>query len=171
MDAIDRKILELLQKNGRMTVKEITQTISLTAPAVSERIKRLEKDGVIEGYTAIINPRKMGRTVHAIINVSVQPSDTDKLINLVSNEPMVVECHHVTGEYSYMIKVDAFEISDLEKLIMKFQKMGETSTQIILSSPIARKVVLKSLYTEKKDALWRLLILRKNGVNNCVSLS
>ena len=142
MDAIDKKILELLQDNGRMTVKEITQTISLTAPAVSERIKRLEKDGVIEGYTAIINPRKMGRTVHAIINVSVQPSDTDKLINLVSNEPMVVECHHVTGEYSYMIKVDAFEISDLEKLIMKFQKMGETSTQIILSSPIARKEVL-----------------------------
>ncbi len=142
MDAIDKKILELLQKNGRMTVKEITQTISLTAPAVSERIKRLEKDGVIEGYTALINPRKMGRTVHAIINVSVQPSDTEKLLSLVSNDPMVVECHHVTGEYSYMVKVDAFEISDLEKLIVKFQKMGETSTQIILSSPIRRKEIL-----------------------------
>ncbi len=142
MDAIDKKILELLQKNGRMTVKEITQTISLTAPAVSERIKRLEKDGVIQGYTAIINPRKMGRTVHAIINVSVQPADTDKLLSLVTNDPMVVECHHVTGEYSYMIKVDAYEISDLEKLIVKFQKMGETSTQIILSSPIRRKEIM-----------------------------
>ncbi len=142
MDAIDRKILELLQKNGRMTVKEITQTISLTAPAVSERIKRMEKDGVIEGYTAIVNPRKMGRSVHAIINVSVQPADTDKLLTMVTNDPMVVECHHVTGEYSYMIKVDAFEISDLEKLIVKFQKMGETSTQIILSSPILRKEIL-----------------------------
>ena len=142
MDAIDRKILELLQKNGRMTVKEITQTISLTAPAVSERIKRLEKDGVIEGYTAIVNPRKMGRTVHAIINVSVLPGDTEKLLNLVNNEPMVIECHHVTGAYSYLVKVDATEINELEKLIMKFQKMGETSTQIILSTPIARKAIL-----------------------------
>ena len=66
MDATDKKILELLQTNGRITVKEITQTISLTAPAVSERIKRLEKDGIIEGYTAIINPKKMGRTIHRI---------------------------------------------------------------------------------------------------------
>ena len=61
MDATDKKILELLQTNGRITVKEITQTISLTAPAVSERIKRLEKDGIIEGYTAIINPKKNGQ--------------------------------------------------------------------------------------------------------------
>ena len=142
MDAIDKKILELLQQNGRMTVKEITQTISLTAPAVSERIKRLEKDGVIEGYTAIVNPRKMGRTVHAIINVSVLPGDTEKLLNLVNNEPMAIECHHVTGAYSYLVKVDATEINELEKLIMKFQKMGETSTQIILSTPIARKAIL-----------------------------
>ena len=142
MDAIDKKILELLQDNGRMTVKEITQTISLTAPAVSERIKRLEKDGVIEGYTAIVNPRKMGRTVHAIINVSVLPGDTEKLLNLVNNEPMVIECHHVTGAYSYLVKVDATEINELERLIMKFQKMGETSTQIILSTPIARKAIL-----------------------------
>ncbi len=142
MDAIDKKILELLQVNGRMTVKEITQTISLTAPAVSERIKRLEKEGVIEGYTALVNPRLIGRSVHAIINISIQPGDTDKLLNLVSNEPMVTECHHVTGAYSYLVKVDASEISDLEKLIMKFQKMGETSTQIVLSSPISRKPIL-----------------------------
>lgn len=142
MDAIDKKILELLQVNGRMTVKEITQTISLTAPAVSERIKRLEKEGVIEGYTALVNPRLIGRAVHAIINISIQPGDTDKLLNLVSNEPMVTECHHVTGAYSYLVKVDASEIADLEKLIMNFQKMGETSTQIVLSSPISRKPIL-----------------------------
>ena len=142
MDAIDKKILELLQTNGRMTVKEITQTISLTAPAVSERIKRVEKDGVIEGYTALVNPRKMGRTVHAIINVSIQQQDTDVLLDFVHNEPMVVQCHHVTGAYSYLVKVDAYEIEDLEKLIMHFQKMGETSTQIILSTPISRKEIL-----------------------------
>ena len=135
MDAIDKKILQLLQENGRITVKEITQTISLTAPAVSERIKRLEKE-------AIIDPRKLGRSIHAIINVSVQPVDTETLLDLVKNEDMVVECHHVTGSYSYLVKIDAAEITDLENLIVKFQKMGATNTQIILSTPIARKPIV-----------------------------
>ena len=139
MDNIDKKILELLQDNGRITVKEITQTISLTAPAVSERIKRMEKEGIIEGYTAIVNPKKIGRTVHAIINVSIQPQDRENLLDLVEKEPLVVECYHVTGDYSYLIKVDAHEIDDLEKLIIKFQKLGRTSTHIILSTPIERK--------------------------------
>ena len=138
MDSIDKKILELLQDNGRITVKEITQTISLTAPAVSERIKRMEKEGIIEGYTAIVNPKKIGRTVHAIINVSISPQDRENLLELVENEPLVVECYHVTGD-SYLVKVDAKEIGDLERLIIKFQKMGRTSTQIILSTPIERK--------------------------------
>ena len=142
MDSIDKKILKLLQENGRITVKEITQTISLTAPAVSERIKRLEKDGVIEGYTAIVSPRKMGRTIHAIINVSIQPAATEKFVNLVNNEPMVVECYHVTGNYSYLVKVDAYEITDLEKLVMRFQKMGNTNTQIIMSTTVKRKPIL-----------------------------
>ncbi len=142
MDSIDRKILQLLQENGRITVKEITQTISLTAPAVSERIKRLEKEGIITGYTAIVDPGKLGRRIHAIINVSVQPVDTETLLELVQNEDMVVECHHVTGSYSYLVKVDAGEINDLENLIVKFQKMGATNTQIILSTPIPRKPVL-----------------------------
>ena len=142
MDTIDKKILQLLQENGRITVKEITQTISLTAPAVSERIKRLEKEGIIQGYTAIIDPRKLGRSIHAIINVSVQPTATATLLDLVKNEDMVVECHHVTGSYSYLVKIDAAEITDLENLIVKFQKMGATNTQIILSTPIARKPIV-----------------------------
>ena len=141
-DSIDKKILDLLQDNGRITVKEITQTISLTAPAVSERIKRMEKEGIIEGYTAIVNPKKIGRTVHAIINVSISPQDRENLLDLVDKEPMVVECYHVTGDYSYLVKVDAKEIGDLERLIIKFQKMGRTSTQIILSTPIERKKML-----------------------------
>ena len=141
MDSIDKKILDLLQDNGRITVKEITQTISLTAPAVSERIKRMEKEGIIEGYTAVVDPKKIGRNVHALINVSIQPQDRENLLNLVEQEPLVAECYHVTGDYSYLVRVDAHEIADLEKLIIKFQKMGRTSTQIILSTPIQRKKI------------------------------
>ena len=102
----------------------------------------MEKEGIIEGYTAIVNPKKIGRTVHAIINVSISPQDRENLLDLVAQEPMVVECYHVTGDYSYLVKVDAKEIGDLERLIIKFQKMGRTSTQIILSTPIERKKML-----------------------------
>ena len=84
----------------------------------------------------------MGRTIHAIINVSIQPADTEKFVNLVNNEPMVVECYHVTGNYSYLVKVDAYEITDLEKLVMRFQKMGNTNTQIIMSTTVKRKPIL-----------------------------
>lgn len=140
-DALDQQILELLQKNGRMTVKEIAYTVSLTAPAVSERIKKLEKEGLIEGYTAIINPEKIGRTIHALISVSVTPKDRNDFISMITEEEAVVQCHHVTGPYSYIIRVDAKAMPELERLITRFQKMGETSTQIILSSPVERKAV------------------------------
>ena len=141
MDSIDKEILELLQKNGRITVKEITQTISLTAPAVSERIKRLEKDGIIEGYSAIINQQKIGKSTHAIINISISPKDRDNLLKLVQSDPLVVLCHHVTGDYSYMIKVEAHNIEELEKVIIKFQKIGKTNTHIILSTPVCNKCI------------------------------
>lgn len=140
-DSLDKKILELLQENGRMTVKEIAKTISLTAPAVSERIKKLEKDGLIEGYTAIINPEKVGKTIHALISVSVTPKDREEFIALIEAEEAVALCHHVTGPYSYIVRVDAKAMPELERLITKFQKMGETNTQIILSSPIERKMM------------------------------
>lgn len=140
-DALDQQILELLQQNGRMTVKEIAYTVSLTAPAVSERIKKLEKEGLIEGYTAIVNPEKVGRTIHALISVSVAPKDKNEFLTLMEEEEAVVQCHHVTGPYSYIVRVDARAMPELERLITRFQKMGETSTQIILSSPIERKAV------------------------------
>lgn len=70
------------------------------------------------------------------------PADTETFLNLVNNEPMVVECYHVTGAYSYLVKIDAYEMGDLEKLIMQFQKMGNTNTQIIFSTPLRRKPIL-----------------------------
>ena len=140
-DMLDKQILQLLQENGRITVKEIAQKISLTAPAVSERIKKLEKDGLIIGYTAIIDPEKIGRGIHALISVSVVPKDREEFVALIETEESVVFCHHVTGPYSYIIRVDAKAMPELERLITKFQKMGETNTQIILSSPFERKPI------------------------------
>ena len=110
MDDLDRKILALLAKNARMPVKEIAEQVALTSPAVSSRIHKLETDGIIGGYTVTLN----------------RPAD----------RVYVLQCYHVTGDYTFLIKVSCGSMPQLEHLILQFQKLGTTSTQIILSTPV-----------------------------------
>lgn len=139
MDQIDIRILSLLEENGRMPVKEISQRISLTSPAVSERIKRMENSGVIKGYQANINYKDLGIILRAIINVTMKVDKYPSFYELAKKDPAIVECHHVTGSYTMTIFVAVKEVRQLEKLLNKIQKFGDTNTQIILSSPFERK--------------------------------
>ena len=124
MDDLDRKILALLAKNARMPVKEIAEKVALTSPAVSSRIHKLETDGIISGYTVML------------ISLSVAPSQRDELVELMKNSKEVLQCYHVTGAYTFLIKVSCGSMPQLEHLILQFQKLGTTSTQIILSTPV-----------------------------------
>ena len=136
MDDLDRKILSLLAHNARMPVKEIAERVALTSPAVSSRIHKLEADGVISGYTVVLN-RPAGRLyVDALISLSVAPSEREGLLNLLQNSLEVMQCYHVTGEYTFLIKVSCGSMMQLEQLILQFQKLGSTCTQIILSTPV-----------------------------------
>ena len=136
MDDLDRKILTLLAHNARMPVKEIAEQVSLTSPAVSSRIHKLESDGIIGGYTVVLN-RPTGRLyVDALISLSVAPSEREGLLNLLQNSKEVLQCYHVTGEYTFLIKVSCGSMMQLEQLILQFQKLGSTCTQIILSTPV-----------------------------------
>ena len=121
MDDLDRKILSLLAKNARMPVKEIAEQVALTSPAVSSRIHKLETDRVY---------------VDALISLSVTPSHRDELVELMQNSKEVLQCYHVTGAYTFLIKVSCGSMPQLEHLILQFQKLGTTSTQIILSTPV-----------------------------------
>ena len=142
MDDLDRKILSLLAHNARMPVKEIAERVALTSPAVSSRIHKLEADGVISGYTVVLN-RPAGRLyVDALISLSVPPAARDEFLQLVSGQPAVLQCHHVTGDYSYILSVATHDMESLERLINRFQKIGQTSTQIILSSTSAHADLL-----------------------------
>ena len=122
MDDLDRKILALLAKNARMPVKEIAEKVALTSPAVSSRIHKLETDGIISGYTVMLNRPADRVYVDALISLSVAPSQ--------------LQCYHVTGAYTFLIKVSCGSMPQLEHLILQFQKLGTTSTQIILSTPV-----------------------------------
>ena len=120
MDDLDRKILSLLAKNARMPVKEIAEQVALTSPAVSSRIHKLETDGIISGYTVVLNRPADRVYVDALISLSVTPSHRDELVELMQN----------------LVKVSCGSMPQLEHLILQFQKLGTTSTQIILSTPV-----------------------------------
>lgn len=138
LDELDHQILHALQKNARIPVKEIARQVSLTGPAVSSRIRKMEQDGVICGYTTILHEPEASTQVDALISVSVEPGARDPFLEDLTQIASVQQCFHVTGSHSYIVKVRCQNMDSLEHLITRLQRTGPTSTQIILSTPLDR---------------------------------
>lgn len=138
MDDIDKKILKALQHNARTSIKELSNQINLTPPAVSERIKRLENQGVILGYTAIIDNSKIGLNIFALINVSMRADKQKDFYKMIRGLDAVTECYHVTGAYCMVVKVYCKSMGDLEHIINQVQQFGDTNTLMVLSHPISQ---------------------------------
>lgn len=136
MDDLDWKIVTLLQANGRISYTELARQVHLSVPAVTERVKRLEAAGIIEGYTARINPAAAGYPVSALIGITVPQPAKAKFLRLLETIPEVVECHHVTGADSYMMRLAAISMIHLEQLIERINLYGETRTSIVMSTPL-----------------------------------
>ncbi len=149
MDELDRRILGLLTEDGRMTVKEIAGRVALTSPAVSERIRRMEKSGVIAGYTVVLGDVEPKNRIDALIGISVAPADRQYFLSMAENQPGVAQCFHVTGSHSFIVKVCCADMHELEHLINRFQKLGQTNTQIILSTPLDRRGALGAQNTKE----------------------
>lgn len=141
MDDIDRKILRLLQSNARMSLKTIAEKTFLSSPAVSARIEKLEKDGVIAGYHALIDPIKLGYHIIAFINLDVLPEDKERFYVYAESVPNVMECSCVTGEHSMLLKVAFKSTMELDVFIGQLQKFGKTSTQIVFSTHVGPRGV------------------------------
>lgn len=119
VDQIDRRILEALQKDGRMTNADLAEHVNLSASACHRRVQRLEKDGVIAGYVALLNPRKMGRrtTVFVEITLSGQADEVlDAFERAVARVPDVLECHLMAGSADYLLKVVAADTDDFAQI-------------------------------------------------------
>ncbi len=140
MDDLDKNILRILQKNARTPVKDIARQVALTSPAVSNRIRRLEREGVIAGYTVVLHKPKKENAVSALISVANPSDQREELLKTVAAMPGVEECYHVTGSYSFIVRVCCPDMDALEHLITTFQSMGQTNTQIILSTPVRREL-------------------------------
>ncbi len=141
MDDIDKKILRLLQSNARTSLKTIAEKTFLSSPAVSARIERLEKENIITGYHAQINPMKLGYHIIAFINLDVVPEDKPKFYAYAETVPNILECSCVTGDFSMLMKVAFKSTMELDLFIGQLQKFGKTSTQIVFSTHVGPRGV------------------------------
>ncbi len=138
IDQIDLKILSILQNNGRTRLADIADEVELSAPAVMERVKKLEASGVIKGYQALVDGKKVGKDITAFIGVSIgNQRDIDQFATQVLRYQDVLECHHVTGDESFILKVKSANTGSLEKLlgqIRSVEGVTRTVTKIVLST-------------------------------------
>lgn len=141
MDQTDLRIIGILQSDGRISMKELGKEVSLSPPAVAERVKRLEDTGIIERYKAVINNEKVGKPISVLINASIKPEKQDSFLEFANSADEIVECHHVTGPHSMIMRAYLREMTHLEELVGKIQSYGNTETFIIMSSPINDKEI------------------------------
>ena len=139
MDDIDRRIIDLLQGDARVTQQEIAKKVGLSQPSVADRIRKLEEAKVILGYTARVDPRQLGYDITAFIGVSIEhPKYFDTFAQRVLATPGVLECHRVAGPESYLLKVRTETTSTLDQLLVgeirTIPGVSSTHTTIVLSS-------------------------------------
>jgi Lrp/AsnC family transcriptional regulator, leucine-responsive regulatory protein len=139
LDAVNRAILEELQRDARLSMAELGRRVNLSPPAVAERVQRLEREGVIRGYHAEIDPTKLGYTVAAVVRVAPATRQLEKIRQVARDTPQVVECHRITGEDCFFLKLHLRSIDELEPLLDRFTPYGRTTTSIIHSSPVDRR--------------------------------
>jgi len=141
IDEIDWKILKDLQENARISYAELGRRIGLTTPAVIERIRKLEDAKIITGYRAEIDTAKVGLPITAFIRMSISGVDYSKIIKVAEESSEVLECHRGTGGDSFILKVAVADVEHLQNLIDRLVPFGITTTSIVLSSPVKRRII------------------------------
>jgi len=139
IDEISQRILQELQTDGRLTMAELGRRVNLSAPAVAERVQRLERDGVITGYHAAVDPMAIGYPLAAIVRIAPGTRQMDKIREIARQTPEVVECHRITGEDCFFLKLHLRSIDELEPLLDRFTPYGRTTTSLIHSSAVANR--------------------------------
>jgi Lrp/AsnC family transcriptional regulator, leucine-responsive regulatory protein len=135
-DPVNVDLLRRLVADPRITTSELARCIGMSAPAVRERVQRLEEAGVIAGYRTELDPRALGYAVTVIVRVRPMPGRLPLLIELARATPNVVECHRITGEDCFIMKAHLRCLDDLDGLIDRFLVYGQTTTSIAQSSPV-----------------------------------
>lgn len=145
MDGIDRKLLELLQKNSRMTISDLSAELSLSRPSITERVQRLQERGVIEEFTTRVSLAGVGREILLIIQVSALKVSIAEFEDMVKKQEEIIECHRVTGEVSYFIKAAVSNMNNMRVLIDQLIPYGQINTSTVLASPVSYRYIVPML--------------------------
>jgi Lrp/AsnC family leucine-responsive transcriptional regulator len=136
LDAVNVRLLNELQGNPRLSMSELARRVGMSAPAVTERVQRLEGAGVIIGYRLEVDPAALGMPVTALVRIRPGPGQLPKIAKTAQDTPQVVECQRITGEDCFLLKVHAPSIGDLEEVLDQFLLYGQTTTSIVVSTPV-----------------------------------
>ncbi|MFL6979849.1 Lrp/AsnC family transcriptional regulator [Bacillus inaquosorum] len=142
MDEIDGKLLELLQEDARITIIELSKKLNLSRPSVNERLRRLQDNGVIQGFTARVSAEAIGKGTIVIIQIGNLKIECRRFEELIKEETDILECHRVTGTNSYFLKAAVATMKDLEALVDRLIPYGQLNTSVVLSSPILSRPLL-----------------------------
>ncbi|RLP23417.1 Lrp/AsnC family transcriptional regulator [Mesorhizobium sp. YM1C-6-2] len=140
LDAVDARIIKTLAEDARTSVADIARLVGLSGPSVSERIRRLEENGVIDGYTVRLNASGIGLPIAAWLRVRPLPGELSRVTEILRGLPEVVECDRITGDDCFIAKAHVRSMEHLEKVIDRIIPFAMTNTSIIQSSPVRRRL-------------------------------
>ena len=159
LDSYGRKLLDELQTNARLSLAELGRRVGLSPTAAAERLKQMEEVGILQGYTVDIDREALGLEVMAFIRMSCGGQNYHRLLDYVQTLEEVRECHHLTGDDDFLLKVTTTSMADLEALIEALLPYGNPVTSLVLSTPVERRkyaVTGKLTTIAKKPALPRI---------------
>jgi Lrp/AsnC family leucine-responsive transcriptional regulator len=139
LDDVNLAILAELRANPRLSMAELGRRIGMSAPATAERVQRLERAGIIAGYQLDIDPAAVGLPVTAFARIRPMPGSLPKIAELAAETPEVTECYRITGDDCFLLKLHTPTIGDLEAVLDRFLAYGNTTTSIVVSTPVPRR--------------------------------
>ena len=143
LDSVDKKLLQQLNADARLAVAELGRRIGLSASATAERLRRLESLEIIRGYRADVNLPALGYTITAFVRLTCEGTRYKPFLKFLPTLDAVQECHHLTGNDAFMLKVVLSSMTELEDLIEKLLPYGSPTTSMVLSTPLERKQLLR----------------------------
>ena len=141
IDEIGMNILTELQSDARATYSDIGKKVGLSSPAVADRVYKMEAAGIITGYHAAVDPRLFGYVLTAFVTLTTKSEKYPQIFALAERLGEVMECHHISGQESLILKLGAGSVSHLDELVREFSVFGETRTSIVLSTPVEKKTI------------------------------
>lgn len=147
MDELDKKILMVLQDQARISMTELGKAVALSQPAVTERVRRMEEKGIIDHYRAVVSPKEVNKPISAYLLFHTK--ECERFVANCQEMLDVIEMHRISGQYNFLVKMVAASLESLEDGINAMSEYGDSTTLIVLSSPIQHKKIFPSIKGEK----------------------